>query len=88
MSEGKEWVMTRTITVSEATMSEILDQRDELRERVRVAQAWALSRIEHCRREEAKFAAATTSAKSSVMVEAATERRALQAMLKMLQAAE
>ena len=55
-----------------------------LRGRVDDMRAWARSRIEHCQREEAKFAARTTSIKSSVMIEAVTERRALQAVLAML----
>lgn len=44
--------------------------------------AWARSRIEHCRREEAKFGA------GSVAIDAATERRALQAVLRTLEVEE
>lgn len=47
-------------------------------ERVADTLAWARSRIEWCRREEAKFGA------GSIAIEAATERRALVAVVRML----
>jgi hypothetical protein len=40
--------------------------------------AWAESRIEHCRREEAKFGY------GNIAIQAAQERRTLQAVLRML----
>lgn len=45
--------------------------------------AWARSRIDHCRREEAKF-----SVSSLAGIEATTERRALTAVLNLLAEAE
>src|SRR3990167_7060973 len=56
---------------------------DELRD-------WASSRIEHCRREEAKFAEAWVirplhpTGPPQALVEAWTERRALEAVLRIL----
>ena len=54
----------------------------DLQDRVDDLVAWARSRIEHCRREEAKFGA------GSVAIDAATERRALQAVLRTLEVEE
>lgn len=51
---------------------------DTLRDRVDSVRAWARSRIEQCKRDEAKFGA------GSVSIEASIERRALQAVLTML----
>lgn len=51
-------------------------------ERVGELRAWANSRIEWCRREEQKFGA------GNIGIEAATERRALQAVLRILNGEE
>lgn len=48
--------------------------------RVSELRAWAGSRIRHCREQEAKFGA------GSVSIEASVERRALQAVLGILDA--
>lgn len=53
-----------------------------LLERVKSLRAWARSRIDLCRREEQKFGA------GSISIEAATERRALQAALRILSGEE
>lgn len=50
----------------------------DLRERVADMRAWAESRIRLCQREELKFGSGRIS------LEAATERRALQAVLRQL----
>lgn len=50
----------------------------DLKERVSEVRAWATSRIGQCRREELKFGAGTIS------IEASIERRALQAVLRIL----
>jgi hypothetical protein len=63
---------------------------DDLHERVAEVRAWARVRIAHCRREEDKFARLNwhdqprTAGCPSSVLEAATERRALQAVLNML----
>ncbi|MES2359945.1 MAG: hypothetical protein V4529_16520 [Gemmatimonadota bacterium] len=49
-----------------------------LRERVDELRAWARNRIEHCRRQEAKFGC------GDIAIEAATERRSLTAVLAIL----
>lgn len=54
----------------------LADRADELR-------AWARSRIGHCRDVEARF-----DSRSQSMIEAATERRALQAVLRILDGEE
>jgi hypothetical protein len=50
----------------------------DLQDRVDDLVAWAESRIEHCRREEAKFGY------GNIAIQAAQERRTLQAVLRML----
>lgn len=54
-----------------------------LRARVDDVRAWARSRIDHCRDVEARF-----DVRSQSMIEAVTERRALQAVLRMLDGEE
>lgn len=51
-----------------------------LSDRVADLRAWAIERIEQCRREERKFGA------NNIAIEAASERRALQAVLRILDA--
>lgn len=51
---------------------------DERVERVHEVRGWALSRIEQCRMDEAKHGTGMCA------IEAAAERRALQAVLRML----
>lgn len=62
----------------------------ELAERVSDVQGWAVSRIHECRRQEEKFTRAWEHREKhshgppQALVEAWTERRALQAVLEML----
>lgn len=56
---------------------------DSLRDRVSDVRAWARSRIAHCRDVEARF-----DTRSQSIVEAWTERRALEAVLRMLDGEE
>lgn len=58
---------------------EALWRLGSLERRVRELRNWATSRIKWCRREEQKF-----GGKSNIAIEAATERRALQAVLRIL----
>lgn len=69
-----------------ASLRAELAKREAEAGRVRDMRAWALSRIEWCRREEAKFSASRDGRISAgnIPVEAATERRALQAVLNQL----
>lgn len=55
-------------------------------ERVEEMVAWARSRIDECRRQEVKFAPSIDpkSQPSQALIEAWSERRALQAVLRML----
>lgn len=62
--------------MSEKEVYEPIDP--DLRERAYELRGWALNRIAHCRREEEKFGA------SGVAIDASTERRALQAVLRIL----
>lgn len=62
--------------------------REEMLERVLELRAWAKSRIEQCRRDEAKFCATevrqrvkTRRGPAQAAVEAWTERRALETVL-------
>ena len=54
-----------------------------LRDRVDNVRAWARSRIDHCRDVEARF-----DPRSQSVIEAVTERRALQTVLRMLDGEE
>ena len=54
-----------------------------LRDRVDAVRAWAGSRIDHCHGVEARF-----DTRSQSMIEAVTERRALQTVLRMLDGEE
>lgn len=66
-------------------MSELADQMDGLLGRLDETIAWARSRIEECRRQEAKFSGGLGNKHPpQALVEAWTERRALQAVLRML----
>lgn len=56
---------------------------DSLPERIDALRAWARSRIAHCRDVEARF-----DVRSQSMIEAVTERRALQTVLRMLDGEE
>lgn len=61
----------------------------ELRANVRDLRAWARARVAHCRELEAKFAAIEPGSNArnfppQVLVEAWTERQALEAVLRML----
>lgn len=58
----------------------------DLRDRVDDMRAWALNRIEWCQREEAKFSSGefVRHPPGAIALEAATERRALQAVLRQL----
>lgn len=58
------------------------NEREMQVERLQDLRYWARSRIDHCRREEAKFGAAWTA------VEASVERRALEAVLRILDGGE
>lgn len=57
----------------------MLEDTDDLR-------AWARSRIEECRRQEVRFSRSRTSGRTvgDAAMEAATERRTLLAVLRML----
>lgn len=61
---------------------------DEFEVRVCELRAWANSRIAHCRKEELKFGRRIDgrggNGATQVAIEAATERRALQAVLRIL----
>jgi hypothetical protein len=54
-------------------------EAEQVAERVADLVAWARSRIVHCRQQEAKFGS------GDVAIEASVERRALQAVLAMLE---
>ena len=59
----------------------------QIQDRVDEMVMWARNRIEHCRREEQKFSNLRRVSKYSgarIATEAATERRALQAVLRMI----
>jgi len=73
--------------ISKARMVGETTSLPNLRERVDELLVWARARIDQCRREEHKFMTAPKSALhvSVVVLEAATERRALQAVLRMLE---
>lgn len=57
---------------------------ETLQDRVEEVFDWARSRIRQCRREELKFGRVLDSGARQVCVEAATERRALQVVLRIL----
>lgn len=62
-----------------AALDAVLRETDDAyRSRAIDMRAWALSRIEWCRREEAKFGA------GNIAIEASTERRALEAVMRQL----
>jgi hypothetical protein len=69
---------------------ERIDGLEKERERVSEIKAWARSRITACREQERKFADAWPESKGKgppqALVEAWTERRALQAVLEQLDA--
>lgn len=75
----------RTIAQERVVELEAQERRPELREDL--ACEWARSRIQHCRRDEAKFGATwkRQHGPPQALVEAWTERRALQAVLDILE---